>query len=163
MQTDLFASKTIPSFLAAHRGVAKGERLSSPPPRRNVAPKPALEPQKDASKEAKKPLFTHFALVSASTCPPRKKPFKPWPKHCPQTFWLMHENEKDARGWITKTNGSVYKAWLCRFCKKWHAEPYPQEITGTTSGKSVRKWNFLIRKGVPFEEVYDLPKPKENQ
>lgn len=108
--------------------------------------------------------WRHFVFERVRLYPPARpsRPPKPWPARCFAFFWLKFDSEKEARSWIESASGSVYASWRCRMCGKWHAESYPHEVTGTTSGKSLRKAYFLIHnKGKSPEEVYGITTPEK--
>lgn len=156
MQQDLFASKTEPSFLREHHGDLsripnRAKSLAAKPPTKAVEGKQAL---------------THFVfakLVDRSKLPPQpKRKVEPWPG--PERFCFMNrglaylkfDDKKQIDKWFEKTGGSSkpYKIWTCIFCKKLHYIPFP--VDDSTSGKTPRIWEFLIKMGHSPEEVYGL-------
>jgi hypothetical protein len=136
-------------FLELHKDRSKPSWERSDPPRRSKSPsKPSDAPNPDLASQ--KPIYTHYALLGLNKSqPPRRlKAFTPWPPRCKETSWLCFETEKDAKKWLEPTNGTAYKIWLCEYCNKFHVEPNPHEVTGTSSGKNLRKWEFLRNKGI---------------
>lgn len=75
-----------------------------------------------------------------------------YPPRCPQFHW-MFKTEQDVKQWLAdRCLSNVWRIWLCAVCKHWHYECYPVDLTGTTSGKCVRKeWWLVHKKGYVIE------------
>lgn len=103
-----------------------------PPARRRVV---RFEPEK---------IDTTRFLVS------RTLPYPTWPLICKATCCMAFENEKHMHAYLSKhaPGYSIFKTWSCGRCRMLHCETFPHEVSGTTSGKSTRKDNFLEQRGI---------------
>lgn len=71
------------------------------------------------------------------------QPYPEWPLICKTTLHYAFDTETNAKQWVDKTNGSIYNSWKCEYCAKWHYLSFPLEVSGTSSGKSLRKLTFF--------------------
>ncbi len=77
----------------------------------------------------------------------RIRPYPEWPLRCIKENMLAFESEADGYSYFKKSPGaSFYRVWACAFCRRWHFEAYPQEVSGSSSGKGHRKEYFLNRR-----------------
>jgi hypothetical protein len=104
-------------------------------------------------------------LWKRSGPPPKRKVEEIWPARC-VTFYLRFRDQAAITRWLNlhSPDAAIYKVWQCAICRDFHVICYPREITGTSSGKSCRKEDFLLSRGYTIQvgedgEAY-LAKPK---
>lgn len=156
-QSELFVTNIAP---VTHESVAN-RMPKLPPPRVAVV-------AADAPKPLAKSLFVHYAFENIGKRPPEPKrkrpeplpydetlfmngtvrPYPEWPLICREANTTSFVDEKSLRSWYATTSASIYRTWHCDFCKHFHAECSPGEVSGTSSGKANRKWEFLRKKGI---------------
>ena len=62
-----------------------------------------------------------------------------------------HVDEKAAKEWLARAcamDGNIHRLWRCEFCGMVHHDCYPNEASGSSSGKAHRKLDFLARQAV---------------
>ncbi len=106
-----------------HYALAK----SSAPPRRRI-----------------RPPFAPSLIDATKFYVDRVRPYPEWPLICKEANRGAFDSEKDLRAYLAKhcPAMSIYKTWECKSCLKFHAECYPLEVSGQSSGKSTRKDDF---------------------
>lgn len=121
-----------------------------------------------------KRMFQHYAFANVSDFSPKAppvrrqkfqpelidrtkflvckvRPYPEWPLICIKENLPAFETEKDAKKWHDKSMSSPYKMFTCRFCGKVHAVCPPNDITGQSSGKNLRKQQFLRKYNAEHE------------
>lgn len=93
--------------------------------------------------------------------PPRKKPPTVYPpRDCPSLAWQFSD-EGDLKRWFNlHACHTIWRTFLCVECRCWHAECYPAEVSGQSSGKKLRLDEWLVKnKRYTYDERGELQKP----
>jgi hypothetical protein len=109
-----------------------------------------------------KARFTHFAFARIHLYPlPPPRKASPMPPACFKTLLPSFPSPGELKKWLASfcTDSHIDKIWQCIFCGQYHHESYPLDLTGQTSGKSLRRDYWIICKGK--NEISDNPEKQK--
>lgn len=150
-QADMFAPKEEPTFLRQAHGDAPVHRMRTalPPPNKTKAGRHAIFA--NAGKTPPRPrrvrqLFMPELIDRNLFLVDPVRPYPEWPLICLTTGMMAFGDEARIKSWFALS--AIYEKKVCDSCGMIHVECYPREMTGTSSGKGLRKDYFLRTKGI---------------